>query len=292
MSAAQLLAPGLEEALVFPCPGGSLCGVLHGAPGAEVGAILVAGGGQYRVGSHRLYVQLARAISAAGIDVLRFDHRGVGDSVGAFRGFEYLDDDLAAALACLREARPDLRAVALVGLCDGASASLLGSRRLAAVHGLALVNPWVYSTALEARTRFSSYYLGRLQSREFWAKAVSGRLDLRASLRSLTGYLRDLRRGGAPSEGGDDYVATMLERARHYPGRMLVVLSGQDLVAQQFRQLAQQDRRWKEVLERDGVEVCSFPAADHTFSQLEHRRALEQCLARWLGSLAAAGGRP
>ncbi|MDQ2695687.1 MAG: hydrolase 1, exosortase A system-associated, partial [Pseudomonadota bacterium] len=111
-----------ETAFVFACRGDELPGILHhGAAGAARGLLLVVGGPQYRVGSHRQFVLLARDLAAAGIPVLRFDYRGMGDAGGDFAGFEGVDDDIAAALDAFFARCPGLREVVLWGLCDAAS---------------------------------------------------------------------------------------------------------------------------------------------------------------------------
>ncbi|MFY7949699.1 MAG: hydrolase 1, exosortase A system-associated, partial [Gemmatimonas sp.] len=148
--------PGcVETPLLFTCQGQRLVGVLGtpqhsdepgGGPGAPRPAVLiVVGGPQVRAGSHRQFVELARALAAAGHPVLRFDVRGMGDAEGEPRSFEALDDDLAAAIDALVRACPQAPGVLLWGLCDGASASLLYLRRRPdpRVKGLALANPWV-----------------------------------------------------------------------------------------------------------------------------------------------------
>ena len=56
--------PALPEeiALVFSCKGSRLIGILHQAEHCEeIGLVVVVGGHQTRVGSHRQFVQLARA---------------------------------------------------------------------------------------------------------------------------------------------------------------------------------------------------------------------------------------
>lgn len=277
-----------ERALCFPCEDSELAAIVHGDAAAASGLLMVAGGGQYRVGSHRLYVQLARSLAAAGHAALRFDHRGVGDSDGEFAGFEHLEADIAAALVAFRRACPGLRRVTVFGVCDDASAALLAVLRLTDVDGLVLVNPWVYRPVLEARARLSSYYLARLGNRDFWARLLRGRLDVAASGRALGGYLRAWWRDGAGEDEGGDFVTRMLAGLLRFRGRVLVVLSGQDLVAQQFRQLAGQDRAWKEALERAPIEIASLAAADHTFSSREHREAFERLVIEWL-AMAPAG---
>ena len=60
-----------EEPMVFHCEREQLVGMLHrGAnPDARLGVLIVVGGPQYRVGSHRQFVLMARDLAAAGYPV-------------------------------------------------------------------------------------------------------------------------------------------------------------------------------------------------------------------------------
>ena len=63
-----------EEAFFFDCDGDALLGVLaRPAEPSAVGVVIVVGGPQYRVGSHRHFVLLARRLATAGHPTLRFD---------------------------------------------------------------------------------------------------------------------------------------------------------------------------------------------------------------------------
>ena len=56
-----------EQVVAFECAGDSLFGVLHGgADDATRGVLVVVGGPQTRVGSHRQFVLLPRRVAAAG----------------------------------------------------------------------------------------------------------------------------------------------------------------------------------------------------------------------------------
>ena len=81
---------------------------LPAAPGPR-GVLIVTGGPQYRVGSHRQFVLLARALAARGVPVLRFDLRGMGDSEGSARDYRAAAPDIAGALAQFFDAVPALR---------------------------------------------------------------------------------------------------------------------------------------------------------------------------------------
>ena len=282
MSAAAEQMP-VETPLVMSCGGCDLVGIVHESGSRKSGIVCVAGGGQYRVGSHRLYVQLARRWAAAGHAVLRFDQRGVGDSDGRFGGFENTLEDITEAVDRFRRVCPDTQRTYLFGLCDSAAAVLMAAPALQDLGGLVLVNPWVHSSDLEARTRLSRYYTARLRSRDFWSKLSRGKIDLGSSARSLLGYVREVagasRRGAATTP---NYVRRMLQALATFEGEILVVLSGQDLVAQQFRQLVAVEPEWRSALDRANVTIVNLESADYTFSRHEHRELLEKSVLDWL----------
>lgn len=269
-----------EYPVVFRCEGTELVGIVNRPPGAEFGVVLVAGGDQYRVGSHRLFVQLARNLAGAGVAVLRFDHRGIGDNRGNYDGFENTFPDIEAAVQTLTSEVPTLRNLALCGLCDGASAALMAGHQIDNVGTLLLINPWVHSSNLEARARIEGYYISRLRGKEFWKKLVTGKINVPKSLLSLGGYLLHFLKSALTPETtmlrAPGYVYRMLVGLRRFDGRVLVALSGNDLVAQEFRELVKMQGRWSDVMARDNIAVVDFPAADHSFTSADERRALER----------------
>ena len=198
MNVAALPEPGTtasaERPIVFACAGAQLVGICSPAP-ADLGVVVVVGGPQYRGGSHRQFVLLARQLAAAGFPVLRFDVRGMGDSEGEQRGFESITPDIAAAIDTLCAQQPQVRRVVLWGLCDGASAALLylQERQDARICGVALANPWVRSPVSQARAQVKHYYTRRLREPAFWRKLVSGAVSPRA-LGELFGALNRMGR--------------------------------------------------------------------------------------------------
>jgi exosortase A-associated hydrolase 1 len=282
-----------ERALLFPCEGHTLVGVLSlPERPADVGVVVVVGGPQYRAGSHRQFVLLARRLASAGHAVIRFDYRGMGDSEGEARGFEHAEADIGVAIDALQQAVPAVRRVVLWGLCDGASAALMycDARRDTRIAGLCVLNPWVRSEASQARTQVKHYYRERLMQRAFWAKLLRGGVAVDA----VAGLLRSMRTAwrndAATAAGPRSYQQRMASAWFGFAAPTLLVLSGQDFTAKEFTDHARGDAAWAGALARPGVTVHEVPEADHTFSQGPAREQAETLTLRWLASMAGAGG--
>lgn len=262
-----------EHVVLFGCCGQTLLGVL-GAPAtpAEHGVLIIVGGPQYRVGSHRQFVQLARALAGIGHATMRFDVRGMGDATGAMQNFERIEDDIGAAIDAFFSEYPSLRRVTLCGLCDGASAALLylNATRDVRVRGLCLLNPWVRSVQTLAAAKLKHYYRDRLVSASFWRKFLAGGVGGKA-VRDLMVNLRVGRAGADPAvAAGASFQQRMASALRDFTGPVLTVLSGRDLTAQEFEHALAHDPIWY------GLKVpqVGIADADHTFSSDEAQRRL------------------
>lgn len=261
----------------------------QGAPAQRLGVLIVVGGAQYRVGSHRQFRQLALCLSEAGFPVLRFDLPGMGDSPGELPAFEDTAPHIAAAIDGLLAQRPELDGVALWGLCDGASASLLyvQATQDPRVAGLALLNPWVRSEAGEARARVKHYYRQRLMEPAFWRKLLAGGVGWQA-LRGLLGNLRRMRQpAGAPA--ASSFQQRMALGWRGFKGPILLLLSGRDLTAQEFAEHAGHDPHWAGALAQPGLSTHRLTDADHTCSQAAHSREVGELSRDWLMRFATVG---
>jgi uncharacterized protein len=260
----------VEEPIVFACGRESLVGILHRAVDktANVGVLVVVGGPQYRVGSHRQFVIMARALARQGFAVMRFDYRGMGDSDGDLRTFESVREDIDVAIATFKKAEPAIETVVVWGLCDAASAALMHVARDRRVSGLVLVNPWVRSTAGEARAYVRNYYGQRLLQASFWRKVFSGQYDVTRSVREFARTLVQAR-GSAKADTGassGSFIDRMLEGFAAFTGPVLVLISERDLTAAEFVNLCDGSPQWRKALERSNVRVVRLAGADHTFS--------------------------
>jgi exosortase A-associated hydrolase 1 len=277
---------GLQErALLLPCEGERLLAVLtlptDHTPRQTSGVLVVVGGPQYRAGSHRQFVQLARALAGKGFPVLRFDARGMGDSTGALHDFLHQSPDIGAAIDALCRTT-GVERVLLWGLCDGASAALLYLHERAdpRVAGLCLLNPWVRSAQSLARTHVRHYYRQRLMEPAFWRKLVRGGVALKAA-RDLLGNLRAARGGRGSTTASLSFQDRMAAAWRAFAGPIQLVLSGNDLTAREFVEFTRQSPAWQGLATDSNVTQLEMPDADHTFSGPGHKEALEQAVLQW-----------
>jgi exosortase A-associated hydrolase 1 len=275
----------LEEAIVFECAAEPLVGILHrpAETARQTGVLVVVGGPQYRVGSHRQFTLMARALAGSGYPVMRFDLRGMGDSPAAAPGFEHAAEDIDAGIAAFLSAVPSLDRLVLWGLCDGASAILIHGCRHPRVQGLVLANPWVHSEAREAGSYVRHYYGRRLLQRSFWRKLLSWRVDVAGS---LADWLRRLV-ASRDRNRSTPYVERMLAGLCGFQGGVLILLSEQDLVARQFEQLCRDHPEWSRAIRRPSVTVRDVAGADHTFSERAALDGVSRDCAQWLAGQGA-----
>jgi exosortase A-associated hydrolase 1 len=175
----------MRRLLSLLCEEAALGASLDAADGTT-GLLFVTGGTQTRIGSHRLFERLARALAQEGWPCLRFDRRGVGDSEGEDRDWRGSGPDLEAAAAAFRREQPQLRRLVGFGLCDGASALALHGRA-AGLEGYILVNPWFVEAAPgePAAAAIKSHYREQLTSLEGWKRLLSGSISYRKVLKGL-----------------------------------------------------------------------------------------------------------
>jgi exosortase A-associated hydrolase 1 len=277
-----------ERALVLGCEGEPLVAILHLPPGPLAqccsGVVVVVGGPQYRVGSHRQFVITARALAAAGHAVLRFDLRGMGDSAAPARTFEQVAADIRCAVDGLLAAAPAVRQVALWGLCDGASAAAMYCQGDVRITHLVLANPWVRGAVATGRVMLRHYYLKRITERSFWAKLLSLRVN---PLSAAGGIAGTVARTAPPQAGASNFVEQMREGLENFRGAVLLLVSERDLTAREFLDLCSGDRRWKRLLQRPATSRVDLEGADHTFSSRAHLDAANAACIDWLRVSAA-----
>lgn len=175
----------MRRLLTFECEGSALGASLDSA-GGQTGLLLVTGGTQTRIGSHRMYERLAAALADAGWPCFRFDRRGVGDSEGEDPDFRESGPDLAAAAAAFRREQPQLKRLIGFGLCDGASTLALHGQA-SGLDGYILANPWFVEAEAgqPAPAAIKSHYKDQLLSLDGWKRLLSGSISYRKVLKGI-----------------------------------------------------------------------------------------------------------
>jgi exosortase A-associated hydrolase 1 len=261
-----------QRALRFNCHGSSLVGVVD-IPERPLqrALLLLADGGSYRVGSHRKFTLLSRALAQRGIPVMRFDRRGMGDSEGEPRAGDALDDDVRAAMKELLNHAPETREVVILGLGDAAAAAALYAPHDERVRGLVLLNPQVRRPRDGERQSLGHHYLARLGEVAFWKRVAAGEVDFAAGAAALRDNVRQAaleRRSALPRR-----VAASLAA---FNGQVLVVLGGADPAAPDTaRMLRRHHVRCRQV---------SIAGADHAFASREWRDQVAATSANWIVS--------
>ena len=261
-----------QRALRFICNGSGLVGIID-VPERPLprGVLVITGGPQYRVGSHRQFTLMARLMAQRGIPVMRFDRRGMGDSEGEPRSFEQIDDDVGAAMKEFFAQMPEMKEVVIWGLCDAATAAAFYAGADQRVRGLVLLNPWVRTPEGAARAMLGYYYLARLREVAFWKKVASGGLDLAASAAALHQNMRL-----AATERRSLLPQRVIRSLAAFDGHVMVVLSSDDLIASEFAQLmARHNVRAKRL---------DIGDANHTFSRQKWRTQVAEASANWIMS--------
>lgn len=284
-----------EIPVSFLCDKDYLYGVLHSSNvEAARGVVIVVGGPQYRVGSHRQFVLLARRLARAGIPALRFDYRGMGDSDGNARTFGEIDTDIRRAIEIFIAQVPTLKEIVIWGLCDAASAALFYAPLDTRVTGLVLLNPWVRTEEGKAGAYLKHYYLARLIDPDLWRKIARGEFHAGAAVRSFLaqwatwlGFERAALKSGDKTSGVRAPLplrARMLDSLHRYRGRVLLILSGDDLTAGEFKDMVAASRPWRRLLRHPRVTRCDLSDANHTFSRRAWRARVEDWTEEWIKS--------
>ena len=280
-----------EHAITFSCNAEPLYGIasVPETPSRR-GVLIIVGGPQYRVGSHRQFALLARSLATQGIPALRFDYRGMGDSCGDARDFEDVGQDLRAAIDQFIGVVPGMQEVAVWGLCDGASAAMFYAAGDARVCGLVLLNPWVRTAGGHAKATLKHYYRDRLLQPALWRKIFAGKFDYRRAIGAFSALLVAARGKGA-TPAAAVVAATpaplperMFDGLSRFNGKVLLILSGRDLTAQEFSEVVKASRPWQKLLGSARVTRKELAEADHTFSRHAWRDQVSTWTGDWIKS--------
>ncbi len=281
-----------EQPHVFNCRDCRLIGITTLANQAsKLGVLIIVGGPQYRSGSHRQFTLLARYLANNGIPTFRFDYRGMGDSEGEIRSFENIHDDIHAAINAFVLSSESLTRIVIWGLCDAASATLLYAQTDSRVVGIILLNPWVHTTKSADQIKLKYYYLPRLLKQSFWSKLFHGNIGIMGTLnevtdtiiRMLKNKLLHKKTSRHPSRHENlSFIEGMLKGLTNFHGKVLIILSENDLISQEFQQLINTNKRWALVCANAKIDKELIKNANHTFSSSLWRSKVNDVTLDWL----------
>lgn len=199
----------MRRLTTFECAGDTL-GASLDAAGGRTGVLIATGGSQTRVGSHRMFAELGKALAEHSFPAFRFDRRGVGDSSGDDPGFRGNSDDIREAAAAFRREMPQLQTIVGFGLCDGATSLALFGRE-AGIDATILVNPWFVEAASDTPppAAIMAHYLKRLTTLTGWRDLVGGRIDY---WKLLSGIAKIARR--SPNNLAEEAAAALARGGR------------------------------------------------------------------------------
>ncbi len=282
------MTAGRETTFTFQVDDTECIGIVH-MPAqinkSGVGVIILVGGPQYRVGPHRQYVHLARHLARNGIPAMRFDFRGVGDSDGPYPGFENVGDDLNAAVAAFREHVPAVEKIIPWGLCEGASSILLTLSDHPDIAGAILANPWVRTRSGLAKAHLKHYYGKRFLDIDFWKRLFTGKANPFKIIKSLSSTVQNLFRPKEKATGEMlPFPDRMAKGLNQFNKPVLLVQSGNDLVAREFDDLTRNNPSW-DALNNENVTRYDLTGSDHTFSAEKWRREVAEQSETWIRQL-------
>ncbi|NRA83758.1 MAG: hydrolase 1, exosortase A system-associated [Gammaproteobacteria bacterium] len=282
-----------EQPIVFRSQDCWLTGMIHhtcdNTKTLQQGVIIVVGGPQTRVGSHRQFVLLARYLARNGINVMRFDYAGIGDSEGKDGDFLTAHHDLDAAITQFQLSCPTVAAISLWGLCDAASVILLyfSQYQSPKIRHLILLNPWVEQRQSKAKVLLRHYYLNKMLSKVLWQKMIAGKFDFGAAIKGLVSTFNKIYSRPTATVNvvatdhktlftQDNFVGYMQQGLAKFSGSASLILSEHDLVAKEFEALIVDNEKWRQLVKNKVVTRLRVTQANHTFSSATWREAVEK----------------
>lgn len=286
-----------ELPIVFHCDGHELLGMVHipEKPLARGLIFVLAGASQYRAGMCRSQLQMAREWAERGVPVMRFDHRGLGDSEGVFKGFRELEADIAAAIDAFVGAVPGMEEVVLFGGCDAASGIMINAWKFPRVTGIVLGNPWVHNEVTGDKVAVA-HFGQRIREWDFWLKFLKGGYNPLPAVATLGRVLLGkLKSAVLPSRSASSRQAAyqdspslppllrMQEGLKRFKGEVLLLMSGQSLVSREFDLVVSDDPTWQAAMRAPRRwDRHDLPDADQAFSSIADRLQVNSATLAWL----------
>lgn len=250
--------------------------------------LLLNAGILHRVGSCRLHVRAARALSAAGFASLRFDYSGIGDSESRRDAVPFEQSavlETREAMDYLAKTKGAERFV-LMGLCSGADMAHETAAVDDRVVGLMMFDAWVYRTPWY----YIRHYGPKLLDWSVWRNAIKIRG------RRLMGMSQNRR---PPQADGVEYEVAKYVRV--FPPRERVERDLRSFVERgismycvwtggliEYNHQGQFARAFRRVRFGNLLREEHLPDSDHIMTGLHHQEYVLENLVAWANTLERA----
>jgi pimeloyl-ACP methyl ester carboxylesterase len=249
-------------------------------------AIFLNAGVIHRVGPSRLYVGIARRLSALGWSSARFDHSGIGDSPVRRDGKPFEQSailEVREVMDSLEQHRGIDRFV-LIGLCSGAVTAFDAAVADPRVVGAVLINPQgfddgaAWNAYVQNRGHARRYWTRSLFSASSWWNALTGRVDYGRLFRVLLGQVVRSRESEDAVKSVVSRVASDLRTLVARGCRLLLLCSEGDDGIDYMNVILGQDIR---SLSAPGLDVTILTDADHSFTLRASQRRILEAIHEW-----------
>jgi len=294
---------GLVRERPFSCLRGEhrLFGVLAepvDGPETDLCAVILNPGALRRIGSGRMWVDIARRWAARGVPTLRLDLAGIGDSDGdaeryADTGALYVQELVPQVIEAMDEleARGLPNRFLLMGLCSGAYWSFHAALRDPRVVATYLLNVralfWDRSLAAVRDARKARWALEGSR----WRRLLTGKVPLEAVLAVVKATLMapfTLTRRALESRRQRREIEEAFDQLRDAHQRLLLVFGEDEPVIDEL----ERDGYLRELERWPNTEVRKLPGNSHTFRPLRAQRRVYELLDEELEKDLEASARP
>jgi uncharacterized protein len=288
---------------------------------SDITVLLLSPGIKMRVGPHRLYNKLSKVLVDKGVNVLRFDFYGLGDSEGeidesvlvnvynSIQDGRYVNDTIDAM--DWLESEKGYSKFILGGLCGGAITALLAGcddDRVSGLLGLGLIN--VFEGGESNFTKFvtdgqltslKKGYVKKLTDLDSWKRLLTFKSDFRLISKVLLKPYRRIFKSikqniNSKDEDFDISMPKELQGSNLNPKfapaffkmlknskKMLLIFSGADRLLYEFEEKFESIYIKQLKPLKEHYEVITIPEANHILSLKEWEDEMHAEVSQWLG---------
>lgn len=272
-----------EQAVAFG-PSHAMIGILSTPDSPAAGprrAVITSNVGMHHhVGPFRLYVDMARALSALGWWVLRFDHSGMGDSAPRMDGADVVESatrDLVDAMDFLSD-QANIEEFVVVGLCSGVDGSHKVALRDPRVTGAIFIDGYTYPTT-GFRVR---HYLQRSVHPGLWRRYLKRRWYRLTSREHRLNPAWPVFDRTYPTR---ETFARDIRRLQARSVQLYFIYTG--TVSGYFNSEQQLFEMIGPGAAQTGITVNKIDGSDHIFTRLDARKDLLDRVSDWMGRFDA-----